>query len=97
MEGFDGISYKDRLRELGLMTLETRRIRADLIEVFKILRGMAGAVEGMGLVRDEGGRKGHDHILYINSVRLDVGIKAPFYNFTGRSKNENKAKLEPYI
>jgi len=23
MEGFDGISYKDRLRELGLMTLET--------------------------------------------------------------------------
>jgi len=32
--------------------LETRRIRADLIEVFKILRGMAGAVEGMGLVRD---------------------------------------------
>jgi len=41
-----------RLRELGLMTLETRRIMADLIEVFKILRVMAGAVEGMGLVRD---------------------------------------------
>jgi len=26
----------------------------------------------MGLVRDEGGRRGHDHTLYINSVRLDV-------------------------
>jgi len=26
----------------------------------------------MGLVRDEGGLKGHDHKLYINSVRLDV-------------------------
>jgi len=24
-------------------------------------------------VRDEGGRRGHDHKLYINSVRLDVG------------------------
>jgi len=55
------------------MTLETRRIRAYLIEVFKILRGIAGAEEGMGLVRDEGGRRGHDHKLYINSVRLDVG------------------------
>jgi len=36
------------------MTLETRRIRADLIEVFKILRGMAGAMEGMGLVMMRG-------------------------------------------
>jgi len=63
----------DRLREFGLMTLETRRIWADLIEVFKILRGMAGAVGGLGLVGDEGGRRGHDHKLYINSVRLDVG------------------------
>jgi len=30
---------------------------------------MAGVVEGMGLGRDEGGRRGHDHNLYINSVR----------------------------
>jgi len=73
LEGFEGIGYKDRLRELGLMTLETRRIRADLIEVFKILRGMADAVEGMGLVRDKGGRRRHYHKLYINNVRLDVG------------------------
>jgi len=55
------------------MTLETRRIRADLIEVFKILRGMAGAVDGLGLVRDEGGRRGHDHKLYNNSVIMHVG------------------------
>jgi len=34
---------------------------------------MAEAVEGMGLVRDKGGRRGHDHKLYINSVRLYVG------------------------
>jgi len=48
--------------------LETRRIWADLIAVFKILRGMAGAVKGMTLVRDKGGRRGHDHKFYINSV-----------------------------
>jgi len=73
MEGFDGISYMDRLQELGLMTLETRRIMANLIEVFKNLRGMAGAVEGLGHVRDDGGRRVHDHNLYINSVKLDLG------------------------
>jgi len=59
LEGFERISYKYRQRELGLMTLETRRIRADLIEVFRILRGMAEVVERMGLVRDEGGKRGH--------------------------------------
>ena len=32
-------SYEDRLRLLGLTTLETRFLRADLIEVYKIWRG----------------------------------------------------------
>ena len=32
-------SYEDRLRIPRLTTLETRFLRADLIEVFKILRG----------------------------------------------------------
>ena len=39
MEGLGEYSYEDRLRILGLTTLETRFLRADLIEVFKILRG----------------------------------------------------------
>ena len=33
-------SYEDRLRCLNLTTLKTRRIRGDLIEVFKIFRGL---------------------------------------------------------
>ena len=37
VEGLEGYSYSDRLRILGLTTLETRFLRADLIEVFKIL------------------------------------------------------------
>ena len=31
--------YNDRLKEMGLTTLETRRKRGDLIEAFKIIKG----------------------------------------------------------
>ena len=37
--GFDGLSYKERLDRLGLFSLERRRLRGDLIEVYKIMRG----------------------------------------------------------
>ena len=33
------ISYEMHLKECGLTTLETRRLRGDQIEVFKILNG----------------------------------------------------------
>jgi len=32
------LGYYERLRKLGLTTLETRSLRGDIIEVFKILR-----------------------------------------------------------
>ena len=37
--GLRDISYGERLEECGLTTLETRRLRGDQIEVFKILNG----------------------------------------------------------
>ena len=37
--GFRDLSYEERLKECGLTTLETRRLRGDQIEVFKILNG----------------------------------------------------------
>ena len=33
------ISYEKRVKECGLTTLETRRLRGDHIEVYKILNG----------------------------------------------------------
>jgi len=37
------LSYCDRLHRLGLWTLEERRIRADLVEVFKLIRGISSS------------------------------------------------------
>ena len=40
LPGLDGLSYKERLDRLGLFSLERRRLGSDLIEVYKIMRGI---------------------------------------------------------
>jgi len=42
------LSYKDRLRELGLFSLEQKRLRGDFIAAFQYLRG-AYRKDGVGL------------------------------------------------
>ena len=39
IKGMDQLSYMERLERLHLWTLEERRNRSDLIEVFKIIKG----------------------------------------------------------
>ena len=39
--GLKGLDYEERLKRLGLMTLGERRNRADLIELFRISKGMS--------------------------------------------------------
>ena len=40
VRGMRGLNSEERRKKLGLMTLEQRRERGDLIEVFKILKGL---------------------------------------------------------
>src|SRR5271163_808540 len=68
------MGYEMRLQKLGLTTLEIRRERADLIEVFKRVR------EG-GEMREEGGfvqrrvglTRGHRYKLFKKRFLMDVG------------------------
>ena len=39
MQGFKHKSYEERLVLLGIITLEKRRVRDDLIQTFRILKG----------------------------------------------------------
>ena len=74
VEGLGEYSYEDRLRILGLTTLETRFLRADLIEVFKILRGFENLdLDRFFQVVEDGARRGHSFKLFKKRYRLDVG------------------------
>jgi len=45
IRGLEYLSYKDRLRELGLFRLEKRRLWGDLLAAFQYLKGSTGRIE----------------------------------------------------
>ena len=52
MMGGEVSDYEIRLKRVGLTTLETRRLRADMLEVYKIMNGLEGIIEAKFFKRD---------------------------------------------
>ena len=65
-------SYEDRLRELNLFTLEQRRLRGQLIEVFKILRGFDNVDYRNLFELSEGRTRNHGYKLVLKRFNRDV-------------------------
>ena len=82
--------YVERLRTVGLITLETRRIRADLLEVYKILNILEGMDEIDFFLRRNVATKGlhssrsNCFAFYKKRFKLDMGK----YGFCNRVIND---------
>ena len=57
--GLKELSYKERLKKLDLPTLVYRRIRGDMIEVYKILNGRYDQDVEMQLPVNDNNTRGH--------------------------------------
>ncbi len=82
--GLRDLRYEKRLKECGLTTLDTRLLRRDKIEVFKILNGHEN-IDPNIFFKIKTGKltRGHDFTLVKGQNRLDFGK----YSFSQRTVN----------
>ena len=84
-EGLQSDPYHERLEKTGLISLEMRRLRADFIEVFKMMRGLEGlSFEFFFQINIRGNTRGH-------SMKLDkhrIARDCRKYFFSQRIINE---------
>ena len=73
IDGMKDMSYEDRLSNAKLTTLETRRIRGDLIEVFKIMKGFEDVNHNTFFTVANNSLRGHNLKLFKSRFLTNCG------------------------
>ena len=81
--GLNNLSYEQRLAKLDMTTLETRRLRGDMIEVYKIVKGFDDVEAQSFFEMSFTSLRGHSFKLYKKHVNTNTGK----FSFTNRIVN----------
>ena len=75
IRGLGKICYEDRLEYLGLGTLEKRRNRSDLLEVFRMFKGLSlTPFDNFFTLNTSADTRGHSAKIVKNRCRLDLRL-----------------------